>query len=94
MIDELLPIGSVIAIKESQKKFMITGIKQILPDEKLEYDYIGVLYPEGSLGNGTNILFNHDNIEEVIFKGYESPERDDFIALLNETYEKLKDKEA
>jgi len=29
-------------------------------------------YPQGHLSDEMNILFNHENITEVIFKGFES----------------------
>lgn len=81
-IDELLPIGSVIVLKEGQKKLMIFGIKQTDEETNVEYDYIGVLYPEGNIGKGGQFLFNHKNIEEVFFKGFEDDERKDFIEKL------------
>ena len=46
------------------------------------YDYIGVVYPEGFIGNEYNFLFDHDNITDVIFRGYENPERNEFIEFL------------
>lgn len=85
-IDELLPIGSVIVLKEGQKKLMIFGIKQTDEETNVEYDYIGVLYPEGNIGKGGQFLFNHKNIEEVFFKGFEDDERKDFIEKLSEFY--------
>ena len=85
MIKELLPIGSVILLKGASKKLVIMGIIQQEEggDGKL-YDYMGVPYPEGFLGKGANFLFNHDDINDVIFRGYESPEREGFIGLLEQ----------
>ena len=93
-INKLLPIGSIVLLKNGIKKLMIMGIKQIKTDENnKEFDYIGVLYPEGFLGNETNFLFNHDDINDIIFTGYSNPERDDFIAFIDEAYKKMENTE-
>jgi len=93
-INKLLPIGSVVLLKAGVKKLMIIGIKQIKTDENdKEFDYIGVLYPEGFLGNETNFLFNHDDINDIIFTGYSNPERAEFLAFIDEAYKKLENKE-
>ena len=36
------------------------------------YDYCAVLYPEGLISSDNFILFDKENIDTVIFKGYES----------------------
>ncbi len=87
MIDDLLPIGSVVGIKDSDKKLMIFGIKQKNVDTDETFDYVGVLYPEGNLGQEYQYLFNADIITEVFFVGYESEERDYFINNLKKVYE-------
>ena len=46
--------------------------------EKL-YDYAGVLYPEGNVGTEYQMLFNHDKIKSIEFRGYENEERERFI---------------
>ena len=87
MIDDLLPIGSVVGIKDNDKKMMIFGIKQKDIDSGETYDYIGVMYPEGNLSPDYQFLFNTDMISEVFFLGYESEERDYFINNLKKYYE-------
>lgn len=88
-IKELLPIGSVVRLQEATKKLMIYGIKQTDADTGIEYDYVGVLYPEGNLGEKTQFLFQHEHIEEVIFKGYNDEEREKFLAALEVVYEEV-----
>lgn len=86
-ISELLPIGSVVLLKEGSKKTMIFGVKQTSDDDvSIDYDYIGVMYPEGFLGGNYQFLFNHEDIQEVFFRGYEDEERNDFIERLSEYY--------
>lgn len=86
-VKELLPIGSVIVLKEGTKKLMIFGLKQRDADTDVEYDYIGVIYPEGNIGTGGQFFFNHRDIEEVFFTGYKDEEHENFIDRLYAYYE-------
>lgn len=83
-ISNLLPIGSVVLLHNGKKKVMIIGVMQ--KDKKEVYDYLGVLYPEGNLGPNSQVLFNHENIDEVFFRGYENEERSEFINYLTDYY--------
>ncbi len=85
-IKNLLPIGSVVLLKDGIKKVMIVGIKQTSLDDNVEYDYVGVLYPEGFLGGEYQFMFNHSDIATVFYKGYEDEERDSFIEKLATFY--------
>lgn len=79
---EYLPIGTVVSLSGGTKKAMIIGIIQSSKDKNnryVEYDYIGVIYPEGFLSTDTMFMFNHNQIKDVVFKGYENMERDQFI---------------
>lgn len=87
-VKELLPIGSVIWLRESEHALMIFGIKQMNEDTKEEYDYIGVPYPEGNMGTQAQFLFQHKDIERVDFRGFENEDREQFIARLAEFYAK------
>lgn len=86
-VKNLLPIGSVVLLKDGAKKVMIVGIKQTSIDENVEYDYVGVLYPEGFLGGEYQFMFNHADISNVFFRGYEDIERDTFIEKLAAFYD-------
>lgn len=83
---ELLPIGSVVRLKNGEKKLMITGIMQSDGGLGKQYDYLGFLYPEGHLGGQFQFLFDHEEIEEIIFCGYENEERTLFIEKLATFY--------
>ncbi len=86
-IREYLPIGTVVVLKNGTKKLMIFGIIQSNAEEPgEEYDYIGVPYPEGNMGEEYQYLFYHNDIEEIFFKGYEDVERQEFIENLEEFY--------
>lgn len=86
-IRELLPIGSVVRLKEGKKNVMIFGIKQTDKGTNIEHDYIGVVYPEGNLGEELQFFFEHDSIDEVVFKGFEDKEREIFIDRLAAYYD-------
>ena len=86
-VRELLPIGSVVLLKSATKKAMIYGVKQGDKASGTEYDYIGVVYPEGNMGEGTQFFFNHDAIDKVIFRGFENDEREISCRRVVESYE-------
>ena len=88
--DELLPIGSIVLLKDANKRLMIYGVGQTDQSENKEYDYIGVMYPEGNMGDGSQYLFNHSDIERLDFRGFEDPERTSFLEHLKEFYENIK----
>ena len=84
-VNEYLPIGSVVLLSGGTRKAMITGIMQrSQKDDNVieEYDYIGVGYPEGFLNVQTMVLFNHSQINDVVFKGYENPERTKLLEII------------
>lgn len=79
MRDKYLPIGSVVLLKGGTKKVMITGFCSIAEEnqEKI-YDYCGCIYPEGYLSSDEVCLFDHDQISEVYFVGFEDEEEKEF----------------
>lgn len=85
---DLLPIGSVVLLKEAQKRLMIFGVCQKDSETNKEYDYIGVFYPEGNVGENIRFLFNNEDIERVDFTGYSDEERTAFVDRLQEYYDK------
>lgn len=90
-VNELLPIGSIVLLEGAEKKLMIFGVGQTQLEENKDFDYIGVVYPEGNMGEGSQFLFNHSDIEEVIFRGYEDEERESFLEMLNSYFEENKE---
>jgi len=82
----LLPIGSVVLPKKEKRKLIIVGVKATEEGDVKEYDYIGVLYPEGDMGKGSMYYLNHDDIKKVYHRGYENEERTDFIRRLEDFY--------
>lgn len=87
---ELLPIGSVVLLKGATKKLVIIGVLQVNPSEEKTYDYLAVPYPEGYIGSDHNFLFQHSDINDVIFCGYTNPEREVFLNAMDILYNKEK----
>ena len=82
-VKELLPIGSIVLLKDGEKRLMISGVLQSNPEGDGDtYDYLGFLYPEGHIGDQFQYLFNHEDIDNLIFRGYEDEERDEFLRKL------------
>lgn len=81
-IKDLLPIGSIVALNEAERRLMITGYFQTAEDDQEDevvYDYTGILYPEGNMMPDMNVLFNQEDIARVDFKGFNDYERQQFI---------------
>ena len=85
-INELLPIGSVVLLEGGKKRLMVFGVNQKKGDTGEEFDYIGVIYPEGNVGNQGQFLFNHKDIAQVYFRGFEDSEREEFVTKLSAYY--------
>ena len=82
--NKLLPIGSVVILKNATKKLMIMGFYSSSTDDKDKiFDYCGCLYPEGLISSDNNLLFNHDQIDKIFYIGYKNEEEIEFKNNLN-----------
>lgn len=70
----LLPIGSVVLLKESTKRVMITGVVQKQAESDKVWDYCACLYPEGIVDPEKLFLFDHSQIETLFFIGFQDGE--------------------
>lgn len=94
MKEKFLPIGSIVRLKGATKKIMIIGYLSVDNEKKeVVYDYSGCMYPEGILGSDQTLLFYHDQIEEVIFQGFQDEEQTEFSNKLLEIYQDLNQKQ-
>lgn len=94
-MDKYLPIGTVCTLKGGNKKIMITGFFSIEYNGNIKmYDYQGCQYPEGLLLKNKLISFNHSDIENIDFLGYQSELHNNLNTLLLQNTSQLeKDKE-
>lgn len=84
MKKKYLPIGTVVMLKEATKKIMIIGFKcHVKDDISKEYDYAGVIYPEGLIDSSQNLVFNHEQIDKIYYVGYMDKDENEFKEKLN-----------
>lgn len=79
-----LPIGSVVLLKDSQKRIMIVGLKQKQVNTDKIWDYCACLYPEGILDPEKLYLFDNEKIERIYFVGFQDSEGLEFMKLLSQ----------
>lgn len=78
-----LPLGSVVMLKEAQKRLMIIGYTPVNLEKKDKiYDYLGCIYPEGILISNYNIMFNHNDIKTIYYVGLYDEETTKFLQKL------------
>ena len=70
MID-YLPLGSIVLLKNGVQKVLVISraINVRNGENDFFFDYGGVAYPEGLIGDQM-VYFNADKINKVVFKGY------------------------
>ena len=89
----LLPIGSVVLLKNATIRIMIIGFSPSITSssekykDKNEWDYCGCMYPAGLLAPDQILVFDHSQIETIFFIGYQDDEqinfKKEFISYLN-----------
>ncbi len=91
-IEGLLPIGTVVLLKDSTKRVMIMGVCQEGVTDKGTnlYDYVGCVFPEGYMSADENFLFNTDQIDRLYFLGYQDDEALAFKERADEMMVKLR----
>ena len=78
MYKDLLPLGSVVLLKNANKRLMIIGRVQVNAEDEIIYDYSACYYPEGVLSSDEIFFFNRDMIDRVYFIGFQDPTELDF----------------
>lgn len=85
---EFLPLGSVVLLKEGNKKLMICGRYQKAVATNIIYDYAGCYYPEGLISSKDLFLFNNEQIDRVYYVGMQDEEEFKFRNRLASAYVK------
>ncbi|WP_304580917.1 DUF4176 domain-containing protein [Dubosiella newyorkensis] len=86
---ELLPLGSVVTLKNGDKKIMIIGRFQRSKESGKIYDYAAVLWPEGMIDSTKMYLFDHKDTRVLYYIGLQNEEEFNFRFVLEEEYEKV-----
>ena len=93
-----LPVGTVVLLHNGKKPVVIIGYKVASVDQKIiknnkeeksnqVFDYCAVLYPEGIISSNLMIMFNHEDIEKILFTGYVTDESKELIDSINQEEE-------
>ena len=94
MITGLIPIGSVVLLKNSTKRVMIIGFCQSESSEEGDqkiWDYAGCLYPEGYIGPDKTFLFDGDQIDKMYAIGYQDEEQFAFKVQVDAALEQIRE---
>ena len=92
---ELLPIGSVVNLKGTEKAMMICGYCPTGPAKPgYVYDYSGFPYHEGYMDVLKIYQFDNEQIERVLALGYQDRETFLYMTALQEKIEEIKEKTA
>ena len=88
-MNNFLPIGTIVLLKDSTKKILIVGY---LPQEgKITrvFDYSGVPFPEGLIDSKKILLFDHKQIEKICHNSLIDVEVLDIINKVKKVKEEL-----
>ena len=89
MDEKYLPIGTVVLLENGTKELMITGYNVTSTDiPGTVYDYSGCLYPEGIIRSDINCVFNHSQIDSILYFGYISASSQIFLDNLKKAMNK------
>lgn len=73
-MENILPIGSVVMIRQSDRRLMVIGRNQRDKRTNEEFDYIACYFPEGVQESTKVLHFNRDDIVLVFSLGFQDEE--------------------
>ena len=90
MEERFLALGTIIKVRDTEKKSMIVGrgLKLIQNEEEKIFDYGAVPYPEGIIGDQLCYI-NHVDITDVIYAGFKDEDDEKYIKLVEAIYNQL-----
>lgn len=90
----ILPIGSVVLLKDSTRRLVVIGQCVSKAEGGRIYDYAGCLYPEGMSVPEKTYLFDGAYIERVYHIGYMDENSAEFLPKIESILEERKKQEA
>ena len=70
MYNDFLPLGSIVNLKKLDYKVIIGGyLAMDQSDNNHIFDYLGFFYPEGYIGPDSILVFNNEDIVNVVSNG-------------------------
>ncbi len=90
MGNKFYPLGTIVIVKGSVKKLMLIGrgVVTTIKGQQKYFDYVACTYPEGLVGE-TVLYVNHEDIEEIIYKGFQDEDDQRMQENLKEQIAKL-----
>ncbi len=86
--EKVLPIGTVVLLQNAQKRGMIIGYQRTAANgDGHIFDYCGCPYPEGYLSPEQTFVFDHEQIDRIIYVGFQNAEEMNFQEQLKEIIE-------
>lgn len=92
MEEKYLPIGTVVKLKELPTKMMITCYVVFSENASKGkvYDYGGCPYPTGLLEANKVAVFDHEDIEKIIYMGYKDDDYKGMVEFLLTKQDEIK----
>ncbi|KZK05427.1 putative EsaC protein -like (Listeria type 3) [Lactococcus cremoris] len=75
MKNNILPLGTVVTLKNGDSSELMIIARASVVEQKGEqvyYDYGAVLIPQGMMQPEAVYFFNEENVEKIVFEGYEN----------------------
>ena len=85
-----LPVGSIVRLKDATMRLIVIGYTPIEKGKVEVWDYLGAIWPMGVITSDKNLLFNRDQVEEVIFEGYSDSAELEFRTKLEQAVKEIK----
>lgn len=90
--EKYIAIGSVVKLEGGETPVMVTGYATVSEeDESKVYDYVGCPYPEGVENQEEVLLFDHRQIQEILYLGYENEEYKRYVEEVKEAVRNYKE---
>lgn len=89
MKNQLLPLGSIVKVKKSENIYMIMGYGFKNEADGKYYDYAASIFPIG-LDVKEIDMFNKEDVQTMLFIGYQTKESIKYRDIMNEYYEDIK----
>ncbi|MBC1517016.1 DUF4176 domain-containing protein [Listeria immobilis] len=89
-MEELLPLGSVVRLKNGEQQLLIISRFALYNNQGVigYFEYSGCLYPNGQTDQ-TSYFFNQEDIEKIYFTGYLNEAEKDFRKKVDEELKKI-----
>lgn len=93
--ERVLPIGTVVLLKDAKKRGMILGYQRKLANgDDHVYDYCACPFPEGYISPRQTFVFDHSQIDRIIYMGFQNSEEVAFQEKLREIISERESREA